>query len=189
MDIRTLCLGLLYREEATGYEIRKKFEGPLGYIHEPSFGSIYPALNRLARDGLLVQVAGQAGGRPGKKTYRITDKGRAQFRHQLHEQIPGADRLHSDFLLTMLFGSLLSDDFVDAAIARRIEIYRQIADAIDCDYDIATGDPGIALVHDFGLAMCKATVQFLENVQADRRLRDTAGEHATAAEPGVGIRS
>lgn len=187
MDIRTLCLGLLYRQEATGYEIRKKFEGPLGYIHEPSFGSIYPALNRLARDGLLERVAGESGGRPGKKTYRITDKGREQFRRQLHQQIPGADRLHSDFLLTMLFGSLLSEDFVDAAIDRRIEIYRRIAESIACDDERTVGDPGIALVHDFGLAMCKATIQFLEDVRVKRRSRDRASDLAVNAEPVSGI--
>ena len=45
MDVRTICLGILTRGEATGYEIKKLFDED-GYQHfvEASFGSIYPAL-------------------------------------------------------------------------------------------------------------------------------------------------
>ena len=46
MDVRTICLGILTRGDATGYEIKKLVEDG-GYQHfvEASFGSIYPALN------------------------------------------------------------------------------------------------------------------------------------------------
>ena len=45
MDVRTICLGLLTRGEATGYEIKKQFEGEgFGHFAEASFGSIYPAV-------------------------------------------------------------------------------------------------------------------------------------------------
>jgi PadR family transcriptional regulator AphA len=54
MDVRTICLGILTRGDATGYEIKKLFEDD-GYQHfvEASFGSIYPALNRLTEEGLV----------------------------------------------------------------------------------------------------------------------------------------
>ena len=51
MDIRTLCLGILTFGDATGYEIKKRLEGPMRHYYDASFGSIYPALAGLKRDG------------------------------------------------------------------------------------------------------------------------------------------
>src|SRR3546814_15262936 len=49
MNVKTLCLGVLSRGEASGYEIKKAFEeGPFSHIHQASSGSIYPALNALS---------------------------------------------------------------------------------------------------------------------------------------------
>ncbi len=42
MDVRTICLGILTRGDATGYEIKNLFQDD-GYQHfvEASFGSIF----------------------------------------------------------------------------------------------------------------------------------------------------
>lgn len=54
MDVKTLCLGILNRADATGYEIKKACDdGPLGHFQVAGFGSIYPALNFLRGDGLV----------------------------------------------------------------------------------------------------------------------------------------
>ncbi len=48
MDTKALCLAVLVRGDATGYEIRKAFEREvLGHIQDASFSAIYPALKRL----------------------------------------------------------------------------------------------------------------------------------------------
>ena len=45
MNVKTLCLSILYEGEATGYEIRRLcVEGECSYFIEASFGSIYPCL-------------------------------------------------------------------------------------------------------------------------------------------------
>ena len=53
MDIRTLCLGVLSFGAASGYEIKKRVERSFGSFFDASFGSIYPALNGLTRDGFV----------------------------------------------------------------------------------------------------------------------------------------
>lgn len=41
MNVRTLCLSVLYEGEATGYDIRRMCtEGEFAYFIEASFGSI-----------------------------------------------------------------------------------------------------------------------------------------------------
>jgi DNA-binding PadR family transcriptional regulator len=88
-----------------GYEIRSQLRNRLGVWANVSFGSIYPALARLERDGCVAAVtaseprlgslstgslSGERAslrslrtapgiGRRGRKVYRITDRGREEF--------------------------------------------------------------------------------------------------------------
>ena len=80
MDVRTICLAILTRGDATGYEIKKLFEDG-GYRHfvEASFGSIYPALNRLTEEGLVSVRAEAQEKRPGSQGL-FPDAGRPQRR-------------------------------------------------------------------------------------------------------------
>ncbi|HUB85639.1 MAG TPA: PadR family transcriptional regulator [Rhizomicrobium sp.] len=107
MDVRTICLGILSRGDATGYEIKKLFEDG-GYQHfvEASFGSIYPALNRLTEDGAVSVRSESQEKRPDRKVYSITEAGRAAFLDSLMKPLP-EDRHRSPFVFAMMFSHLL----------------------------------------------------------------------------------
>lgn len=114
MNVRTLCLSILYEGEATGYEIRRLcVEGECSYFIEASFGSIYPALAKLEDDGLVVSRTEQQDGKPAKKVYSITDAGRAAFASQLAEPL-GEDMFRSPFLLFARFAHILPRELVEA---------------------------------------------------------------------------
>ena len=67
MNVRTICLAILYDGEATGYEIRKlSVEGEYSYFIDASFGSIYPALAKLELDGLVTSRVETQEGKPAK---------------------------------------------------------------------------------------------------------------------------
>jgi DNA-binding PadR family transcriptional regulator len=111
-------LGLLRDGDRHGYELRKQLGELLGARGAMSFGSLYPALARLERQGLVKAVEariraaapvpssgslagelaafrarrslGPTGGR-SKKVYGITDAGEAQLR-ELLRQPAGDDR-------------------------------------------------------------------------------------------------
>lgn len=128
MDVRVLCLGMLTRRDATGYELKKMFEGPLRLFLDASFGSIYPALNRLAKEELVTCSAQAQAKRPDKKVYRITPKGRMAFLDALMHK-PAADRFRSEFLATMLFADLLPPRHLSLLIDERIvECRRELAE-------------------------------------------------------------
>lgn len=122
MDVRTICLGILTRGPATGYEIKKLFEED-GYQHvvEASFGSIYPALNRLTEEGLVSVREEAQEKRPDRKVYSITASGRTAFLASLLKPLP-EDRHRSPFAFAMLFSHLLPPERVaqmmDAYIAQ-----------------------------------------------------------------------
>jgi len=84
MDVKFPILGFLMEAEATGYDLKQRFQDPVGFFYRVSDGSIYPALKKLARDG-LVKLRTERRGRRARKIYAITPRGRAHFRRMLRE--------------------------------------------------------------------------------------------------------
>ncbi|HLY05652.1 MAG TPA: PadR family transcriptional regulator [Rhizomicrobium sp.] len=116
MDVRTICLGLLTHADATGYEIKKRFEEDgFGHFAEASFGSIYPALSRLTEEGLVSVREEAQEKRPDRKVYSITDKGRTRFLEALNRPVQ-EDRNRSAFAFAMLFSHLLPRERVHALL-------------------------------------------------------------------------
>lgn len=162
MDVKTLCLGVLSRGDATGYEIKKQCEeGPFAYFYAAGFGSIYPALNALKTDNLIsVQEVVQES-KPAKKVYSITAAGRHALLNAL-EKPPAPDRLRSDFLFIMFFGQLLPARDIDDLIGARVDmLQRRLADMEDCKQPDMPGGEAFSL--GYGLAIYKAAVDYLEN--------------------------
>ncbi|MFM8303085.1 MAG: PadR family transcriptional regulator [Actinomycetota bacterium] len=112
-------LGLLKEQPLHGYELKKRLGETLGFLWGVSYGSLYPALRRLERDGAIEVVAQpvevarpiaatgslkgdlaaarRAGGRAAKpsrrtrKAYRVTDRGATRFEELLLAEDPHAD--------------------------------------------------------------------------------------------------
>ena len=76
-------LGLLIERPRTGYAVRKVFEETLLGHYSSSPGSIYPALSRLEKRGLLERASEE--GRSTRRTqfFQPTDKGIAAMREWL----------------------------------------------------------------------------------------------------------
>lgn|SRR5690606_30954641 len=140
MNVRTLCLSILYTQDASGYEIRKLCtEGECSYFIEASFGSIYPALARLEEDGLVTSHVEHQSGKPSKKIYSITEAGRAEFRSALHEPL-GDDVFRSPFLLFARFAHLLDADLVRNRAEERLAMMdREIAELRRIQKEIESG--------------------------------------------------
>lgn len=116
MNVRGLCLAILYFGDATGYEIRKQAqEGVFSYFIEASYGAIYPALARLTEEGLVSFREEIQSGRPNKKVYSLTAAGRAAFVEALSGE-PVHDKYKSEFLLMMMCSELLEPERVEQLI-------------------------------------------------------------------------
>jgi DNA-binding PadR family transcriptional regulator len=61
-------LGLLAEQPRHGYELKKRLSETLGPLWGISFGSLYPALRRLEREGAIEEVA-DSGGAPAPATF------------------------------------------------------------------------------------------------------------------------
>ena len=129
MNARTLCLSILYEGEATGYEIRKlSVEGECSYFVEASYGSIYPALQKLEAEKLVTSRVEQQDGKPAKKIYAITEAGRQSFISSLFDEL-GEDEFRSEFLLFARFASELPASLVEQRLHQRVAmIDKQMAE-------------------------------------------------------------
>lgn len=161
MDAKTLCLGVLTRGDASGYEIRKQYEeGPFAHFYDVGFGSIYPALRRLTEEELVTVTDSPPDGRPEKKIYRITPKGRRAFYEALMEP-PAPDRVRSDFTFIMFFAHLLPARHLETIINARIAWLRQTIDRMEriCSEPL---QPGPRFARGLGLAIYRAMADYLE---------------------------
>ncbi len=179
MDVQTLCLGVLNRGDATGYEIRKMFEdGPYHHFLEASYGSIYPALTRLTERQLLSFRTEEQEGRPGKKIYSITEMGRAKFQKALLKP-PAVDKFRSEFLFIMMFADQLPLEHVKELLDRQIADLKRDAAEI-AEMMVCADTPGRRFVNGFGQEAIAASIDYLER-NRDWLESDIAQVRRTAA--------
>jgi len=186
MNVRTRCLAVLSLGDATGYEIKKRLEGPLHYIHEASFGSIYPALTRLTTEGLVTCTELNQTKRPDKKVYALTQAGKVALLDELTAEIPETDRVRSDFLVMMHFAHLLPPAFVEQVIEKRLEVYRALLGDLDREalWPARERSPATQFVCGYGRAVIAASLKYIEE---NRHLVEAAAlmtsEQTTTSQP------
>lgn len=124
MNVRYLCLAILFNRDASGYEIRKaSTEGEFAYFVEASFGSIYPALGKLEEEKLVTSQIENQEGRPAKKVYSITEAGRNELLNSLFQDLD-PDVFRSEFLLFALFAPHLPRALVETRLKERVEHFK-----------------------------------------------------------------
>ena len=85
-------LGLLHDSPLHGYELRKRLNLLLGWTRLLSYGSLYPALKRMLRAGLVTEVATASPGvsRRQRIVYQITPAGTEYFAGKITDVGPSA---------------------------------------------------------------------------------------------------
>ena len=78
-------LGLLKQQPMHGYQLSRELGESLGGFWRVSYGSLYPTLRRLERDGLVAPVAGGSTGGRRKTVFGITEQGERAFLELLQE--------------------------------------------------------------------------------------------------------
>ena len=162
MNVRTLCLAILYFGDATGYEIRKlSTEGKYSYFVEASFGAIYPALAKLEQDGLVTCRKEVVEGKPARKVYSITRAGRQDFVNSLHD-VPKPDLFRSEFLLVAMFADILPPAVVRRAIeTRAAQLQAEIGHLTHVSAE--TGHVGSKWAADYGVTCLTRSLQYLQD--------------------------
>jgi len=162
MNTRTLILAILNFENATGYEIKKQCtDGAYSYFVDISYGSIYPTLSKLEAEEKVIGRSEAQSGKPDKKVYSITEKGKQEFIATLATP-PAIDKFKSEFLLVAMCADMTSPEVITHAIDKRIvemeELIKIITDLrTDCDH------PATQWITSYGLHVKNSDLDFLRN--------------------------
>jgi DNA-binding PadR family transcriptional regulator len=103
--IDLVILGLLFHEDLTGYDIKKRIDGAISFFWKGSFGSIYPALADMEKSGLVEKCRAKTEGRREKILYHITGKGIDTLKEWLNTEQATND-LKYESLLKLFFGGV-----------------------------------------------------------------------------------
>jgi PadR family transcriptional regulator AphA len=74
-SVEHVLLGMISTQPSSGYDLKRRFATtPIG-VYQPSSGTLYPALDRLERRGLLSSEPLRAIRGPARRVYRLTADG------------------------------------------------------------------------------------------------------------------
>ena len=160
MDVKTLCLGALTMGDMTGYDIKKVFEEAFSYFFVAGYGSIYPALGDLTRAGLVEGTDVAQAGKPDKKVYHLTERGRQSFVSALLET-PPRHKLRSEFFVLLYFAHLLPNARLAEVLAQRERDIAGLIAHIDDFQRNGCGGAGPSLMAGMGRASLEAQLDYL----------------------------
>jgi len=102
--LQYMILGLLTRQPMTGYDIKQTFDKEKAEFWTAPFSQIYPELNKLQKNTLIVQIDSKDLN-SRKKIYQITENGRSYFESWLNLPITSAvtELSNDDFILRLHF--------------------------------------------------------------------------------------
>jgi DNA-binding PadR family transcriptional regulator len=136
MDTKSMLLGFLIRGPMTGYELKKVFSLSFSFFSGLSFGSIYPALKKMEKEGLIAMRVEVQEGSPDRKVYTITEEGKKGFLEALKAPFTHERGKHP-FLTRLFFFAHLTPE-------ERSATARQFLESVeDMQKDLETARPEI----------------------------------------------
>lgn len=181
--------GLSVTPNLSGYDMRKGIQNSIGYFWGESFGQIYPALKRLADEGLIAQSDSTLNGRKRRQTYVITEAGRTVLRQWLalpfHNEPP-----RNEFLLKLFFSHEAAPGVAAAHVRdvnernkRMLDVLKQIEDSVPAELEANPHLPYWMLTLSLGKALTSAALEWGEKALAtlDTLEESAAGSTKTPA--------
>lgn len=104
-EIEISLLGFIYTEPKHGYDLYKDISdlSGIGIVWRVKMGKLYAMLHRLENNQWVISNVTQAGNRPQRNQYSITDMGRKVFDEWLASPVQKGRDFRIIFLLKMYF--------------------------------------------------------------------------------------
>jgi DNA-binding PadR family transcriptional regulator len=144
MSTRLVLLGLLREKPLYGYEIKQLIEERMEDWTSVAFGSIYFALDKLENEGFIERLGvEQAGNRPARSVYQITDTGKLEFLRLLRQTWDELERQHFGLDVGIYFMDALPQEEIKNYLHKRIKILEKILRHVDEHQAESLGDPRV----------------------------------------------
>jgi PadR family transcriptional regulator, regulatory protein AphA len=115
-----VLLGLLTIEPMSGYDLGLTIRNSVGHFWNESYGQIYPNLKKLAAERLVTSKTERQKGKPDRRIYSITGKGREHLAKWLAIE-PQSEVPRNELLLKLFFGVQTSPHTLIGYVQRMAE--------------------------------------------------------------------
>jgi DNA-binding PadR family transcriptional regulator len=145
-SVAKVILGLLSRENLSGYDIKLEVDESTRFFWAASYGQIYPELKRLEEEGLVEGADTPQGGR-ARRVYRITDAGRRSLASWIMDTGSTVELRHEGLLKLFFADALDSPEDRVAVLEEIASVHRRQVkelEMIECEVVLDEGevDPG-----------------------------------------------
>jgi DNA-binding PadR family transcriptional regulator len=127
--VQRAVLALLSQQARHGYELHDLFEATVGGHWDLNSGQIYSSLERLARDGLVVETAVERGTGPDKRLWALTESGLDEVLHWFQVAVPRDYRLRDEFYLKLMLALVTQAERPQRVLqVQRRELFQELHD-------------------------------------------------------------
>jgi DNA-binding PadR family transcriptional regulator len=156
-----------------GYEVKQRIEREeMAEWAGVSYGAIYSALNRLARDGFVEKIGTeQVGNRPSRDVYQITESGRGEFLRLLREALSVPEYRVASIDIGIRFMGTLPRAEAQALLRQHRETLAEVLvyhieerAQIVAQYEHTPYLEGICVLFDHGITHVQAEIVWLDQV-------------------------
>ncbi|SEA42264.1 PadR family transcriptional regulator [Microbulbifer marinus] len=143
MSLRYAVLTLLDIEPGSGYDLKRRFERSVSHFWSASHQQMYRELHKLHDEGLLDCTEQPQEGKPDKKIYSLTERGRAALQAWVQQPTP-AQKIREPFLIQLFAGHHLTDEQARAAVQRQLEEHRALLHSyLEQNERVLQSDPAV----------------------------------------------
>ena len=124
MSLKHALLGFLDYTPMTGYELKQCFDQSIRHFWNANLSQIYPALSRMAEEGLLTVEVEYQEDRPNRKVYTITDAGCEELQRWLQEPID-LPPMRVAFLIQVFFGRRFEKEGILVQLRHQLALHQE----------------------------------------------------------------
>lgn len=170
MSLPHALLGLINYKPVTGYDIKTTFNDSINEFWNASLPQIYRTLHQMERSGWVLSNIEQQKGKPNRKIYKITDKGKKELRKWLGEPLE-ISQTKNKMLIKVFFGNQMDrHDFINHIREQREQAikflekakneHKQAADQYAIKLDAKDDEQFWLLSLDFCIRKSKMTIDW-----------------------------
>jgi DNA-binding PadR family transcriptional regulator len=148
----------------SGYDIKRVLKSLGWLLGNPSFGSLYPALHTLLKDGLAVVDVDSRQNKPSRKIYSITEAGRQALAEWINRPVGPNTSIKAFVMRLVLADNLSNAGLIAQLYQRRAQVATHRTDlehmVKELDDQISSGQ---RLALDYGLALATTELAWLDS--------------------------
>ena len=163
VSVPLTLLGLLERAPSHGYDLKRDYDAYFGRGRQLPFGQVYSTLGRLARDGKVAGGDAEPGEGPDRKTYSITDAGRAEVDAWLADPVEPEPHLQTILFAKVTLALMLGKPAADYLDRQRSAHIRRMQELTRLRRDGALVD---VLLADHALFHLEADLRWIDLTSA-----------------------